>query len=90
VRNTTAINRSGENSTLKIDIPRRNYDNGKGYSKYVFVIIGLTMSTLILGFLLRTWRIIREGMTIAFDGHHFQEIAKVIYVKNLLLDMQKI
>ncbi|MCK5047618.1 MAG: glycosyltransferase family 39 protein, partial [Candidatus Heimdallarchaeota archaeon] len=44
-----------------------------------FVIIGLTTLILLLGLLLRTWRIIREGMQIAFDGYHFQKIAKGIF-----------
>ena len=79
MRGTTANNKKEENSTLKIDIPRRNYDNRKGYTKNEFVIIGLTISILILGFLLRTWRIIREGMPIAFDGYHFQKVAKGIF-----------
>ena len=79
MRDITAISNNGENSILNTDIPRGNYKKREGYSKSEFVIIGLTVLILILGFLLRTWRIIREGMPIAFDGYHFQKIAKGIF-----------
>jgi len=79
LENTPSTNNRGEYSTLKVDVTKRDFRNRKGYSKYEFVIIGLTILILILGFLLRTWRIIREGMPIAFDGYHFQKIAKGIF-----------
>ncbi|NPE09698.1 MAG: hypothetical protein GNW80_15540 [Asgard group archaeon] len=79
MENTTSTNNRGEYSNLKVDVTKRNHRNREGYSKYEFVIIGLTALILILGFLLRTWRIIREGMPIAFDGYKFQKIAKGIF-----------
>ncbi|MGC9780287.1 MAG: glycosyltransferase family 39 protein [Candidatus Heimdallarchaeota archaeon] len=42
-------------------------------------IIFLTLLIVLLGFLLRTWRILREGMPIAFDGWYFQKTAKTIF-----------
>jgi len=77
--NTPSTNNRGEYRTLKVDVTKRDLRNREGYSKNEFVIIGLTVLILILGFLLRTWRIIREGMPIAFDGYHFQKIAKGIF-----------
>ncbi len=59
--------------------PKINKIKNKSYTKRDFWIIGLTIFVFILGLLLRTWRIIREGMPIAFDGYHFQRIAKQIF-----------
>ncbi|MHA2011429.1 MAG: hypothetical protein ACTSWG_03625 [Candidatus Helarchaeota archaeon] len=59
------------------------------YNRKEKLIIGITFLMILLGFLLRSWRIIREGMPITFDGYNFQKIAKRIFF-NRWYDLSKI
>jgi len=43
----------------------------KGYTKGEFFFIILTILITLMGFLVRTWRILREGNPITFDGYFY-------------------
>ncbi|NHJ06309.1 MAG: hypothetical protein EAX90_15895, partial [Candidatus Heimdallarchaeota archaeon] len=64
-------------------INRKNSNRNKhrGYTKGEKWVIIITILITLLGILLRSWRIIREGMPIAFDVYHFQEEAKQVFFK---------
>ncbi len=46
------------------------------YTRKEYIVIILTVLITILGLLLRTWRILREGMPLAFDGFFYLRVLK--------------
>ena len=64
----------------KFGIDKKNHSKiVNHYNNNEKIVILMTFLIIFLGFLLRAWRIIREGMPIAFDGYYFQMIAKKIF-----------
>ncbi len=48
----------------------------KSYTRKESVVITLTILITLFGFLIRTWRLIREGMPITFDGYYYLRYLK--------------
>lgn len=72
--NRIDIQKNKNISTLQKEEKRRGYTKGEKW------IILITILITLLGFLLRTWRIIREGMPTAFDVYYFQRVGKEIFI----------
>ncbi len=75
------MNKLNKNSATIVPFTGNNHyiKRRNGYTKSEIWIISLTILITLLGFLLRTIRMFREGMPIAFDGWLFQKKAKMVF-----------
>ncbi|MBD3192088.1 MAG: hypothetical protein GF308_15690 [Candidatus Heimdallarchaeota archaeon] len=81
----TAVKNPGKKSATHNKEERISFwGSHRGYTKGERWVIILTALLTLLGFLLRAWRIMREGVPLAFDGYYFQRMAKEVFFEGKL------
>ncbi len=85
----TAIFEKNNTELLSPQIEKNKGKERRPYSKREWGIIILTCLVVLLGFLLRTWRIIREGAPITFDGYYYLRYIKQDFFRGWM-DLTKI